>query len=179
MPLFDVALGYVLKLEGGYVDSPTDPGGATNLGVSLRAVQGDLRFDFDKDGRVTPGDIAQLDKHPDIYVPWYRLRYWVAAGCDSLSEPGVAIRVFDCAVNCGPRASVKMLQRACGTLQDGVIGAETLKVASQYGPRLIPRLVVTRARYYAAQPEPQRTAYLAGWMNRMERLETMLLGDAR
>ena len=33
---FKTVIGHVLKHEGGYVDHPRDPGGATNKGVTLR-----------------------------------------------------------------------------------------------------------------------------------------------
>ncbi len=37
---FDRALPLVLKHEGGYVDHPRDPGGATNLGVTIGTLSG-------------------------------------------------------------------------------------------------------------------------------------------
>ena len=35
--LFDAAVSYVLKWEGGYSNDPDDPGGETNFGISKRA----------------------------------------------------------------------------------------------------------------------------------------------
>ena len=34
--MFERALTFVLRWEGGYVDHPADPGGATNYGVTQR-----------------------------------------------------------------------------------------------------------------------------------------------
>ena len=34
---FDTALAFALRWEGGYVNHPADPGGATNKGVTQRA----------------------------------------------------------------------------------------------------------------------------------------------
>ena len=32
---FDTCLAFTLKEEGGYSDNPADPGGATNMGITL------------------------------------------------------------------------------------------------------------------------------------------------
>ena len=32
---FDACLAFTLKEEGGYSDNPADPGGATNMGITL------------------------------------------------------------------------------------------------------------------------------------------------
>ena len=32
---FDACLAFTLREEGGYVDDPADPGGATNMGITL------------------------------------------------------------------------------------------------------------------------------------------------
>jgi lysozyme family protein len=32
---FDTCLAFTLREEGGYVDNPADPGGATNMGITL------------------------------------------------------------------------------------------------------------------------------------------------
>ncbi|MBV8336397.1 MAG: hypothetical protein JO358_13330 [Alphaproteobacteria bacterium] len=33
--IFDICLAFTLREEGGYVDDPADPGGATNMGITL------------------------------------------------------------------------------------------------------------------------------------------------
>ena len=33
--MFDACLAFTLGEEGGYVDDPADPGGATNMGITL------------------------------------------------------------------------------------------------------------------------------------------------
>lgn len=81
---FDQALKFVLEREGGYVNDAADPGGETNLGISKRAY---------------PNlDIRNLT--PELAGMIYRSDYWNAAGCDALT-PGMALVVFDSAVNVG------------------------------------------------------------------------------
>ena len=81
---FRVSLEFTLKHEGGYVNSPSDPGGETKWGISKRAY---------------PNlDILNLtaDQASDIYAK----DYWLRAGCDSLPLPYCTV-VFDSAVNDG------------------------------------------------------------------------------
>lgn len=90
---FDACLAVVLKHEGGYVDHPKDPGGATNLGVTigtLRAWRGRA---------VTKAEVRALTV-ADV-KPIYRQNYWNAVGADALLR-GVDLAVFDPAVNSGP-----------------------------------------------------------------------------
>ena len=90
---FERALSLVLEHEGGYVDHPRDPGGATNLGITLDTLSSWL-------GRVaTKADVLAL-KVSDV-GPIYRRRYWDTIEGDELPD-GLDYAVFDFAVNSGP-----------------------------------------------------------------------------
>lgn len=91
---FDRAMQFVLKWEGGFVDHPNDPGGATNHGISSRAHN--LTYEQVKN--------MTVEQAKEIY---YR-DYWVKAGCDKLSWP-MNLIVFDTAVNVGLSRSVSWL----------------------------------------------------------------------
>src|SRR3990167_11295145 len=108
---FDVAFDIVVVGgEGGYVNHPDDPGGETNLGITKR--------DWPNEDipNMTPA------RAKAIYEP----AYWKAAHCDKFPWP-LSLYVFDCAVNQGVDAAVKLLQKTAGTVQDGVIGQNTLR----------------------------------------------------
>ena len=111
------ALKHVLVHEGGYVDHPRDPGGATNKGVTLAVFQRFYGQDKTKDDLKGITD-AQLEEI-------YKAGYWDKCRCDDLPN-GVDYVVFDQAVNSGPGRSAKWLQRAVGATADGGIGAQTL-----------------------------------------------------
>jgi lysozyme family protein len=90
---FDRLLPLILKHEGGYVNHPDDPGGATNLGVTIGTLSGWL-------GRpATKADVKALTVAK--VAPIYRKNYWDVMGCDALPS-GVDYVVFDPAVNSGP-----------------------------------------------------------------------------
>lgn len=105
---FDQAFEIIIGHEGGYVNDPRDPGGETKYGISKRAYPSE--------------DIANLTLDRAKFL--YKRDYWDAVDAESL--PGVArLMVFDCSVNCGVTTAKKLLQRAVGTKDDGIIGAKT------------------------------------------------------
>ena len=67
-----VAEEIVLR-EGGYVNDPDDPGGVTNLGITLNTLRG-LGLDIDGDGRVTENDLLALT--PPLATDIYLEHYW-------------------------------------------------------------------------------------------------------
>lgn len=115
---FDRALAKVLVHEGGYVNHPKDPGGATNQGVT-QAVYDDYRRGLGE----RPRSVKLLENGERDSI--YRIRYWALVKGDSL-PPGVSYVVFDGAVNSGVGRSVRWLQRALGIQADGVVGPQTL-----------------------------------------------------
>ncbi|MFX7337199.1 glycosyl hydrolase 108 family protein, partial [Acinetobacter baumannii] len=71
---FTRSLAAVLKHEGGYVDHPRDPGGATNLGITLGTARA-YRMDLDADGDVDKDDVRLIDA--EAAAPVYRDGYWL------------------------------------------------------------------------------------------------------
>ena len=89
---FDACLRFVLQYEGGFVNHPADPGGATNLGIT-RATLAAWRK-----RPVTVADVRALTR--DEAAAIYRAKYWDAIGGDALPA-GVDLLAFDIAVNMG------------------------------------------------------------------------------
>lgn len=114
----DRALDQVLKHEGGYVNHPNDPGGPTNLGVTL------ANFKRYVDPKGTIDDLKKLTVAQARTV--FERQYWDAVRGNQLPS-GLDYAVFDFAVNSGPSRAAKFLQAVVGVVQDGVIGPETLK----------------------------------------------------
>lgn len=159
---FERCLDEVLKHEGGYVDHKADPGGATNLGVTLATARA---HGLDKDG---DGDVDKIDVRnlkPRDVRPVYRKAYWLAAGCDQLA-PGVDLMVFDLAVNSGVSRAVKFLQEIVGTTADGKIGPMTLGAARRLpAGELVLRLRNRRERFYRGLPT--FSYFGKGWIRRL------------
>lgn len=152
MDRFDHCFKLVIGVEGGYVNDPHDPGGATIYGITRR-------------------------DHPDLWLDGpptlemakqrYLERYWYPAQCDKLPAP-FDLLVFDSAVNQGIRPAVRILQRALGVADDGVIGKITISAMTEKrGPQLAEAVAMTlaqRALYYAQTRGFDR--YGLGWLKR-------------
>jgi lysozyme family protein len=155
---FDQAVSFTLQHEGGYVHDPADPGGETRFGISKRAYP--------------HLDIKSLSVEQARAI--YRRDYWERPGIGRLKDAALAARVFDLAVNCGPGAAVRMLQRAINLLQpqtqlavDGALGPVTAAEVNAYRHQraLLAALKYEAAKHYIALNRPR---FLAGWLNRLE-----------
>lgn len=133
---FHQAVELVLQHEGGFVNHPRDPGGATKFGITRETLSR---------ARGRPAslkDVRELTRTEAITV--YRRLYWDVLRADEL-PPGPDLAVFDLAVNSGPVQAVRMLQDVLGVAADGIVGPITLRAAWQADPaETIRRL--TRAR---------------------------------
>ncbi len=137
---FDKCLEMLLHHEGGFVNHPRDPGGVTNLGVTLRVYERWVGKKIsEQDMRsLTPADVA----------PIYKNEYWKRCKCDDLPS-GVDWCVFDWAVNSGVGRSAKALQGIIGATQDGGIGPKTLKLIEEHEPKeLIEKMHDKRQGFY-------------------------------
>ena len=125
---FDACLAHLLKHEGGFVNYPSDPGGATNLGVT-QAVWEDWI-----DRSVSEKNMKALT--PAKVAPLYREMYWDRIKADKLPS-GVDYCVFDAAVNSGVSRAAKWLQTTVGAVADGAIGEQTLKQVLLTNPQMV------------------------------------------
>lgn len=115
------ALKHLLGNEGGFVDHPQDPGGATNYGITKRVAQ-------------SHGYLGDMRNFPlSMALSIYQSDYWAPIKADQLPE-SLRFHVFDAAVNSGQAQAIKWLQRASGVAEDGVIGPRTLSAASLVSP---------------------------------------------
>lgn len=132
---FDNAFQHILKAEGGYVHHPSDPGGATNMGITEAVAR-----------RVGYKGVMQ-DLPVDLTKRIYLEEYWRPMRADEL-PPAVRYAVFDSAVNSGVRQATVWLQRALGVADDGSLGPKTLAAANATNPdALRARIMAQRLRF--------------------------------
>lgn len=165
---FDACLDHVLAAEGGYVNHPADPGGATNLGITRRTLS-----EF-REAEASEDDVRALTRAEAREI--YRARYWTPMRCAELPA-GVDLMVFDFGVNAGPGRSLRLLQRSVGVKADGSVGPVTLAAAQACrATDLIDRLAEGRVAYYrglAAFPTFGR-----GWVRRVDLARRVALAAA-
>ena len=151
----------VLKNEGGYVDNPADPGGATNLGCTKTTWEAWVGHPVTKD------DIKALT--PSDVMPLYKAKYWDTIKGDDLPE-GVDYAVFDFAINSGPSRAAKTLQSVLSTNPDGQIGPATLRAIEASNPREV-ATAVCEARLAFLQSLSTYANFGKGWSRRVSEVE--------
>jgi len=154
-------LAVTLAHEGGYSDHPSDPGGATNMGITigrLREVRGRA---------VTKADVKALtlDEAKAIYERYY----WLPIRGGDLPA-GVDLATFDFGVNSGPSRGVKYLQAVLGVAQDGAVGPKTIGAASRAdGKAVIQKLCAKRLAFM--QGLAVWSTFKRGWSRRVADVE--------
>jgi lysozyme family protein len=171
----------ILAREGGFVNDPDDPGGATNHGVTIGTMRA-LGVDINGDGRIDVTDVKILPvaRAAEIYMQ----HYFYKPGIDKLPVPLQGV-VFDMHVNAGANA-IKLLQRfltglgfPCGV--DGEVGRQTIYAAElaykSQGAEIADLYAIARRNYYysLADSRPASRKYArrkdggkGGWIIRAE-----------
>ena len=157
---FDSCVAFTLREEGGYVDNPADPGGATNMGVTLVTLR-----QYTDDSQLGATQVKDMTVRTARAI--YRALYWNPLRADALPR-GVDLSVFDMGVNAGTWRSARLLQHALGFTGDevdGCIGPETLGAAAKFDPRaLVNDLAERQGAFYRGLAE--FPIFGDGWLNR-------------
>ncbi len=165
-------LNEILRLEGGYVNDPSDSGGETNFGITERVA------------RAHGYAGAMRDLPREVAFDIYSTKYWDSVRGDQLvelSEP-VAEEVVDTSVNMGPGRAGKFLQRSLNVLNreaqlyadltvDGDIGPATLRALGGYlatrdADALVRALNCLQGAFYIelAERREKDERFVYGWL---------------
>lgn len=164
MASFDAYVPILAKWEGGFVDNPNDPGGATNKGVTLSTYR--QYFGADK----TVHDLKNISE-----LEWRVIMrtYWNKALANFISNQSIANIVVDFYINAGTKG-LKAVQNAIGCNADGVVGKRTL-AALNAEPQdcVFCKIRKSRIDYYMslADNNPKMKTFLKGWVNRTNSFE--------
>ena len=185
---FEDAFKIVLSFEGGYVNDPADKGGETNYGITASTLNSA------KNKGWVPFNITIKDIKLEYAKTIYKKGYWDAINADSLPHP-LDLILFDSAVNHGPNAAVKLLQRSLNTLLpytelkvDGIIGPLTLRAVNDYAGLqdapgshnksniryLCIDVLMNRVELYLSivLNNKSQEKFLKGWFNRVFKLKS-------
>lgn len=171
----------IVAREGGFVDDPDDPGGATKYGVTIHTLRR-LGLDLDRDGDVDTDDVRVLTSAHAVSI--FVEHYFCTPRIDRLPQ-ALHGSVFDMYVNAGANA-VKILQRLLVNMRiavavDGVIGPQTVAACQQAiesaPDHLVDAYGIARRNYYyaLADARPASRKYArrrdggkGGWIVRAE-----------
>lgn len=162
---FEPCLQIILSHEGGFVNHPQDPGGATNKGITKKTYENFLKREV---------SIEELKNISDEHINnIYYKRYWNPVKGNRLPL-GLDLSMFDWAVNSGPRRASKELQKVLEVSADGIIGKQTLGKIKEHDVKfLIENLHVARETFYRNLSTFE--TFGKGWLRRnKETCETSL-----
>lgn len=154
-------LEQIWPFEGGYVDHPKDPGGATNMGITHETL---ARW---RGKPVTKQDVRNLTKAEAADI--YDKQYWHPLNGEKL-RTGVDLVVLDFGINSGVSRSAKYTQAIAGVTQDGKIGPVTLAALQKIPSRdFIKRLCARRLSF--VQSLAIWNTFGKGWSRRIAHME--------
>ena len=157
--IFERAFSLILELEGGYVNDPDDPGGATKYGIS-KAANPDVDIE-----NLTITQAKQI----------YLTRYWKPYNVGLLPPP-IAVAVFACGVNIGMNVAIRYLQTTINWLAllkgydtqlkvDGIIGGYTSAAAYKFQQNeLLLEYLMRIVQHYN---DIGNKKYIRGWIKRV------------
>jgi lysozyme family protein len=159
---FSIAMKWLMSIEGGYVNDPTDRGGETKYGISKRQYP-DI-------------DIKNLSAAAAAKI--YKHDYWDRFSCGKLPLP-VGIYLLDCVVNHRASTGIRLLQQSIGATADGIIGPQTIKKTLQTDQNLvIQQMNIKRTRLYfdIVKARSEQAKFLDGWISRLFLLTSFIHG---
>lgn len=167
----------LFRHEGGFVDDPVDPGGATNRGITLATFAHCSRELLG----VTPTIDALRELTEMQAATIYKALYWDVIRGDEMPSQQIANMVCDFQVNAGA-ASARLLQRVLNQAEgrprlrvDGVIGKATMSaLRSADLPRIQSMFQQGRRDYYRhlVTLRPPLARFLKGWLRRVDAFDT-------
>lgn len=190
----------ILQLEGGFVNHPNDPGGATNFGITLRT----YRKFFGEDKTVE--DLKNIPTEHKNHI--YEVGYWNPIKGYMFQHEALAATVFDFAVNGGVPKAAKTLQYVLNVyfnkqlVVDGIIGTLSLEAVNSlnqdeakacfvlyndvrkiyYAYRA--DLLKSNAPHYAfvsslTNPDSSSSVFYKGWINRVNKISAWFFPDIK
>lgn len=175
----DVALGFTLGYEGGWVDDPADRGGETYRGISRKHWPHWLGWeiiDAEKKLEEFPGRLVGNQDLAILVLEFYEKNFWEAIHGEELPEK-MAVALFDFAVNSGPVTAIRIMQIVLRVFVDGEVGAKTVKAAHDAGENAVVELLARRANFLheIMVTDPSQTKWAMNWFRRLFRLSNIVL----
>lgn len=173
---FDAALSLVLKHEGGYVNNANDPGGPTNMGITLGVLQAWHSANAAPIKVVVTAENVKALTRPEA-ARIYRANYWQAIKGDAISSQAVAERCFDMCVLRGVGAGIRAIQQALGITVDGAFGPKTLAALNDNAPSVflnVFRSLCVKAFAALVKAKPPLAEFISNWVRRAEEMAEVI-----
>lgn len=164
---------FILKWEGNFVNHPNDPGGATNMGVTIGTWKSQ-GYDKNGDGRIDVKDLKIITKEDATLM--LKNNYWNRWFADQISSQAVANTLVDWVWGSGAWG-IRIPQRLLGLKEDGIVGYQTMSALKQTiekdEKKFLAQLYAARYKYLddIIRANSKLSVFRKGWVNRMKDLE--------
>jgi len=156
---------FVAKWEAGFVNDPTDKGGATNMGITIGTWR-QIGYDKDGDGDIDVTDIRLLDEQDFSAVLKV---YWNKWQANRLLNQSVANLLVDWVFTSG-KWGIVIPQRILGLKEDGIVGNQTIMAVNFADQKkLFTSIFEARKKFFEdiVKNNPSQKRFLKGWLNRL------------
>ena len=156
----------IFKWEGGFVNDPTDRGGATNMGVTLETWR-QVGYDKDGDNDIDADDMRLLTRDDATIV--LKKFYWDRWKADLIENQSVAEILVDWVWGSG-KWGVKIPQQLLNVGDDGNVGPLTIDALNAADQQEFhAKVVEARIKFLddLIQNDPTQERFRKGWMNRL------------
>jgi lysozyme family protein len=157
-------ISFIKKWEGGFVNHPADPGGATMAGVTLATFQSWRK----KKGLPIPTVTDLKNITEKEWVDIFTDGYWNPWQADFINSQAVANQLVCWGWGSGPVTAIRQLQKLSETLSvDGNCGVKTLQYINFQCPyELFDKIWIARANFFI-DIKSSSGVFLKGWLNRL------------
>jgi len=151
--MYKIFILKTIQAEGVYSDEKFDDGGETKYGISKKSYPNE--------------DIKNLTLERAIEI--YKRDYYDKLPINKIEDIKIAWKLFDMCVNFGILEGTKILQRALGVKDDGIIGKITLTAINNanYNELMI-KIIKEQVKKYTTivKNNPNKIKFLNGWIER-------------
>lgn len=163
---FEQAIPVILEHEGGLADDPRDPGGLTNMGITLAT------FRAYRGPQASGDELRALTRAEACTI--YRDLWWEKYAYGRLVDQVNATKLFDCAVNTGATRAHRLAQEAANLVGaalviDGIFGDRTAAAINASDPKEWLRAMCHRQMAFyqdLVDEKPQLAVFRSNWLRR-------------
>lgn len=162
---------YIRKWEGGFVNDPTDRGGATNRGVTIATFEEYCRR------KAYPRPTIERLKNLSgkEWVDILKTMFWDRWKADSINSQKIANILVDW-VWCSGAHGIFIPQKLLGVKADGIVGEKTIQALNSQDPDKFFRILFEARKKFLndiTNSRPANRRFLKGWMNRLEDIKRL------
>lgn len=159
---FEYIKSFILKWEGGFINHPADPGGATNKGITITTYR--RYFGAAK----TVQDLKDIKDEEWDFI--FRKGYYNPIKADNINNRSIALLCVDMCWGSGSITAIKKIQRCLGTTADGIVGPKTLALLNTDTEKTFYKLWRMREEWFRSivKNRPASQVFLRGWLNRLK-----------